>query len=166
MTLDDWQPNQIIINNLDGLDINSDSIPKFSCEMSKGNFDSLKRLLREDDLGREKEKRKRHCLTSKQPGLAKRWTERSTEKMVTDDAMDVESNIHTHNLYMDVDSRQQQTIPQAVIDDAIAEARQTVISFLRSHSSEEIVPTNSRVVILDSTIRLRHAFRALIENGE
>lgn len=86
--------------------------------------------------------------------------------MAAEDAMDVESNIHTQNPYMDVDSRhQQQTVPQAVVDDAIAEARRAVTFFLRSRIAEEIVPTNSRVVLLDAHIRLRHAFRALIENG-
>lgn len=84
--------------------------------------------------------------------------------MATDDAMDVESSVHPQSPYMDVDSRQQ-SVSQAIIDDAIEEARQAVVAFLRVRKAEDIVPTNSRVVLIESGVRLRHAFRALIENG-
>lgn len=84
--------------------------------------------------------------------------------MATDDAMDVESSVQSQNPYMDVDSRQQ-SLSQAAINEAIEEARRAVVSFLRMRKAEDIVPSNSRVVLIETGVRLRHAFRALIENG-
>lgn len=55
--------------------------------------------------------------------------------------------------------------PQSTIDQVIADTRHIVVSFLRERSAEDIVPINSRVVIIDAAVRLRHAFRALFDNG-
>lgn len=85
--------------------------------------------------------------------------------MASDDAMDVESGLLSQGPFMEVDSRQQ-PMSQAAIDEAISDARQVVLSFLRSRKAEEIVPANSRVVILDAAVQLRYAFRALLENGK
>lgn len=84
--------------------------------------------------------------------------------MASDDAMEVEASLPS-SPYMDVDSRQHGSASQSIITAAIDEARHAVISFLRMRKAEDIVPTNSRVVMVDSTVRLRHAFRALLDNG-
>lgn len=110
--------------------------------------------------------------------------------MATDDAMDVESA--TQGLYMDVEQQShapgailspmpsttstqpvdpdnRQHLPDPVTSPEVAEsilvARRIVVSFLRERKTVEIVPAHSRVVIVDADIRLRHAFRALLENG-
>jgi CBS domain-containing protein len=49
--------------------------------------------------------------------------------------------------------------------DYLQDARTAVISFLRAHRTEEVVPENSRVVVIDSSVRLVHAFRSLLDNG-
>lgn len=48
---------------------------------------------------------------------------------------------------------------------AITSARHTVAVFLQNHLTEELVPTNSRVVVIESSVRLSHAFRSLLDNG-
>lgn len=106
--------------------------------------------------------------------------------MATEDAMDVESNIQNNNNtnsttstpipFMDVDSSSSATarhlhqqpqphLHQPDIESAITDARLAVVAFLTSRHSEQIVPANSRVVLLDCNILVRNAFRALIENG-
>lgn len=103
--------------------------------------------------------------------------------MATDDAMDVESA--TQGLYgMDVehlpapsvastssaspsapeDSPQQLNV-SAEVAESILVARRAVHAFLMERKAEDIVPANSRVVIIDGNVRLRLAFRALHENG-
>lgn len=80
---------------------------------------------------------------------------------MVDDAMDVEA---PHSSFgMDLEPSAVDTAP--INHAAIAEARRVVVSFLRDHQTEEVVPDNSRVVILDSSLPLCHAFRALLENG-
>jgi len=44
-------------------------------------------------------------------------------------------------------------------------ARRMVALFLREHRTEELIPENSRVVLLNSEVSLKAAFRALAENG-
>lgn len=111
--------------------------------------------------------------------------------MATDDAMDVESA--TQGLYMDVEQQSHApgaSIPSAIpstpstqpvepgdrqhvsdpvtspeVAESILVARRIVVSFLRERKAVEIVPAHSRVVIVDANIRLRCAFRALLENG-
>lgn len=112
--------------------------------------------------------------------------------MATDDAMDVESA--TQGLYMDVEQQSPlpptpvpqpdsvaSTVPPQVRDDdtpsppedaispqvaeSILVARRVVVAFLRERKAEHIVPDNSRVVIVDGNLRLKQAFRALLENG-
>lgn len=103
--------------------------------------------------------------------------------MSTDDAMDVESA--TQGLYMDVEH---QSIPNAIssnasshpvdnrqvvaetqirpeVAESILVARRVVLSFLEDRKAGDIVPAHSRVVIVDADIRLKHAFRALLDNG-
>lgn len=112
--------------------------------------------------------------------------------MATDDAMDIESA--TQGLYMDVEqqlaSRDPPIMPQpppavasstsgnisdspANVDvvpspectDSILIARRVVVSFLRECNAEDIIPETSRVALIDSTLTLKQAFRALVENG-
>lgn len=111
-------------------------------------------------------------------------------KMASDDAMDVETA--TQGLYMDVEqqppsntgpsaetppSSSNQTpgedvqprandgsVPQGIAD-TILMARRVLVTFMMERRAEDIVPENSRVVIVDGNVRLRHAFRALLENG-
>lgn len=49
--------------------------------------------------------------------------------------------------------------------EAVAEARRTVVAFLEDHRAEEVVPNDSRVVVIDSDVRLCHAFKALLDNS-
>lgn len=51
------------------------------------------------------------------------------------------------------------------LTETLATARRTVAELLRSHKAEDIVPANTRVVLLDASITLQQAFRALLENG-
>lgn len=113
--------------------------------------------------------------------------------MATDDAMDVESI--TQGVYMDVEHQspthtststlepETTDVPNRSdlveqhherspgdlippdIEETIRAARTGIVSFLRDRKAEQIVPDNSRVVIVDANIRLNQAFRALLENG-
>lgn len=66
-----------------------------------------------------------------------------------------------HDRFMDVENK---NLSRHVIDEAINEVRQAIVTFLTHRTAETIVPTNSRVVILDGSIQLRQAYRALFEN--
>lgn len=110
--------------------------------------------------------------------------------MASDDAMDVETA--TQGLYMDVEQQVttnagspaesprsssnetpgEQVQPRAndghvpaEIADIILMARRVLVAFMRERKAEDIVPDNSRVVVVDGNVRLRYAFRALLENG-
>lgn len=111
--------------------------------------------------------------------------------MATDDAMDVESA--THGLYMDVErhpppqnpplspsaapihrpSPDTQRNPSASFDatppqefsQAVSLARRAVVAFLKESAAEDIIPEASRVALIDCTLTLKQAFRALVENG-
>lgn len=111
--------------------------------------------------------------------------------MASDDAMDVETAAQA--LYMDVEQQipptpgasvqsestpssnpthvedSQQTSDDASISPEVADiilmARRVLVAFMRERRTEDIVPDNSRVVIVDGNVRLRQAFRALLENG-
>lgn len=76
--------------------------------------------------------------------------------MSGEDAMDVEAAC------MEVE----QSAPTEVACEAVQLARRVVTSFLRGHRAEDIVPANSRVVIVDGAVSLRHALRALLDNGK
>lgn len=52
------------------------------------------------------------------------------------------------------------------VAESILVARRAVHAFLMERKAEDIVPSNSRVVIVDANVRLRLAFRALLENGK
>lgn len=86
--------------------------------------------------------------------------------MATDDAMDVEAS-QGPTYGMDVEGVVMPLGPvPAAASDSIRDARNVVATFLRDHRAEDIVPVNSRVVVIDSAVRLRQAFKALLENGQ
>lgn len=83
--------------------------------------------------------------------------------MSTEDAMDVEGVPSAFG--MEVEGGMQPAAMQQPPDNVVGDARHVVVAFLGDHRADEVVPVNSRVVVIDSAIRLRQAFRALLENG-
>lgn len=55
--------------------------------------------------------------------------------------------------------------PPPDFSQAVSLARRAVVAFLKESTAEEIIPEASRVALIDSTLTLKHAFRALVENG-
>lgn len=96
-----------------------------------------------------------------------------------DDAMDVEAALPTFGMDVDVGQGGAAGVAAgagSAVDgdggdlpppdaEAVAEARRTVVAFLQDHRAEEVVPNDSRVVIIDSDVRLSHAFKALLDNS-
>lgn len=63
------------------------------------------------------------------------------------------------------DEAPQQLAVSGEVAESILVARRAVHAFLMERKAEDIVPAKSRVVIIDGNVRLRLAFRALLENG-
>lgn len=80
---------------------------------------------------------------------------------MADDAMDVEAPQGSFGMDVEVSASDQSSISP----ESVQNARRVVVSFLKEHKAEEVVPSNSRVVVIDSSVRLRHAFRSLLDNG-
>jgi 5'-AMP-activated protein kinase, regulatory gamma subunit len=80
---------------------------------------------------------------------------------MADDAMDVEAPHASFG--MDVETGAPD--PPPFDPNYLQNARKMVVAFLREHRAEEVVPESSRVVVIDASVLLCHAFRALLDNG-
>ena len=86
--------------------------------------------------------------------------------------MDMEAG-YASPLAMEVDGAPQEELDEVPLSGglsvaaslSILQARRAVVSFLKEHLAEEVVPSNSKVVIVESTIKLKYAFKALLQNG-
>jgi 5'-AMP-activated protein kinase, regulatory gamma subunit len=80
---------------------------------------------------------------------------------MADDAMDVEAPHASFG--MDVETISPD--PPPFDHNFVQNARKLVVAFLREHRAEEVVPESSRVVVIDASVKLSHAIRALLDNG-
>lgn len=80
---------------------------------------------------------------------------------MVDDAMDVEAPQSGFGMDLELGVVEATPLNHA----AVSEARRVVVKFLRDHRTEELVPENSRVVVLDSSLQLFQACKSLHDNA-